>query len=51
MEGDRTPQSTLDYIAKILDYQKKLDNNFSSEILAFYSDGNGLSTGRYLAKY
>ncbi len=51
VEGDRTPQSTLNYIAKILDYQKKLDSNFSTEILAFYSDGNGLSTGRYLAKY
>ena len=51
VEGDRTPQSTLNYIAKILDYQKKLDSNFSTEILAFYSDGNGWSTGRYLAKY
>ncbi len=51
VEGDRTPQSTLNYISKILDYQKKLDSNFSTEILAFYSDGNGWSTGRHLAKY
>lgn len=51
VEDNRTPQSTLNYISKILEYQKKLDNNFSTEILAFYSDGNGLSAGRYLAKY
>lgn len=51
VSGDRTPQSTLNYISKILEYKEKLDGNFSNEILAFYSDGNGGSSGRYLAKY
>lgn len=51
VNGDRTPQSTLNYISKILEYKEKLDGNFSNEILAFYSDGNGGSSGRYLAKY
>ena len=46
-----TSRATLDYISKILDYQKKLDSSFSTEIMAFYSDGNGSSSDRYLAKY
>ncbi len=51
VNGDRTPQSTLNYISKILEYKEKIDSKFSTEILAFYSDGNGGSSGRYLAKY
>ncbi len=51
VNGDRTPMSTLSYISKILEYRNKLDSNFSTEILAFYSEGNGGSVGRYLAKY
>lgn len=51
VNGDRTPVSTLNYISKILDYKAKIDSKFSTEILAFYSDGNGGSGDRYLAKF
>ncbi len=51
VNGDRTPQSTLNYISKILEYKDKIDSKFSSEILAFYSDGNGGLGDRHLAKY
>ena len=41
VQGDKTPQSTLNYIAKIMDYKENLESKFASEVLAYYSDGNG----------
>lgn len=34
-----TPEQTLKYVAKISRYKKNLDNQFSTEVLAFYDSG------------
>ena len=50
VQDNKTPQVTLNYISKIENYKQRLEQNFASEILAFYSTGNG-SGEKYLAKY
>lgn len=36
VRSNRTPQSTLNYIGKIISYQKKLDDMFVQEVVSFY---------------
>ncbi len=50
VQDNKTPQVTLNYISKIESYKQRLEQNFASEVLAFYSSGNG-SGEKYLAKY
>lgn len=37
VKTNNTPEQTLKYVAKISRYKKSLDNQFSTEVLAFYS--------------
>lgn len=36
VKSNRTPQMTLSYINKIINYQKKLDEQFYNEVIVFY---------------
>ncbi len=36
VKSNRTPQSTLNYIGKIISYQKKLDDSFIQEVVTFF---------------
>ena len=38
VKQNKTPQHTLNYVAKISNYRGHLDNKFSTEVLAFYSN-------------
>ncbi len=37
VKQNKTPQHTLNYVAKIANYRVRLESKFSSEVLAFYS--------------
>lgn len=41
VKQNKTPQHTLNYVAKISNYRVHLESKFSTEVLAFYSTGNG----------
>ena len=49
VKRNNTPQTTLNYISKIQNYRGMLEQNFASEVLAFF-DANG-NDYRILAKY
>ena len=40
VKQNKTPQHTLNYVAKISYYSGRLDSKFSSEVLAFYSNSS-----------
>ena len=41
VKQNKTPQHTLNYVAKISNYRVHLESKFSTEVLAFYSTGSG----------
>ena len=41
VKQNKTPQHTLNYVAKISNYRGRLESKFSTEDLAFYSSGSG----------
>ena len=41
VKQNKTPQHTLNYVAKISNYRGRLESKFSTEVLAFYSTGSG----------
>lgn len=46
VRSNNTPQSTLNYVGKIMAYQEKLDRLFADEVLAYYETSrpmNGVS--------
>lgn len=43
VKANKTPQRTLNYVAKISNYKNRLDAHFETDILAFYKSGNGNS--------
>ena len=47
VKQNKTPQHTLNYVAKISNYRGRLESKFSTEVLAFYSNP---STNSALAK-
>lgn len=47
VKQNKTPQHTLNYVAKISNYRVHLESKFSTEVLAFYSNG---ATNTALAK-
>lgn len=47
VKNNKTPQSTLNYVAKIEKYRKMIDGMFENEVLAFYQVG---TKNRALAK-
>ena len=40
---NRTPQTTLNYIGKIISYQDKIENLFTQEVVIFYETQIGPS--------
>lgn len=40
VKQNRTPQHTLNYVAKIANYRVRLDNTFSDEVLSFYKSNS-----------
>lgn len=50
VQNNKTPQVTLNYISQIESYKQSLEEKFASEVLAFYSSGNGTTGEQYLAK-
>lgn len=43
VKANKTPQRTLNYVAKISSYKARLDDHFDTDILAFYQGGKMLS--------
>lgn len=41
VKANKTPQRTLNYVAKISSYRSRLDGRFDTDILAFYQSGSG----------
>lgn len=50
VKANKTPQHTLNYVAKISNYKLRLDGKFDSDILAFYQSGNAKSKALAMAK-
>ncbi len=42
VKANKTPQRTLNYVAKISNYKARLDSRFDSDILAFYQAGDNV---------
>ncbi len=50
VKANKTPQHTLNYVAKISSYKKRLDSHFDSDVLAFYQAGTEKSKALALVK-
>lgn len=50
VKANKTPQHTLNYVAKISRYKEKLDIRFDSDIVAFYQTGNAKNKALAMAK-
>ena len=47
VRSNKTPQTTLNYVGKIMDYQKMLDKLFDEQVSAYFE--NQLDTGLAVA--
>lgn len=50
VKANKTPQHTLNYVAKISNYKSRLDSHFDTEIVSFYQGGNGRNKVLAMAK-
>lgn len=50
VKANKTPQHTLNYVAKISNYKSRLDSHFDSDVLAFYQAGSEKSKALALVK-